>query len=673
VNPNVTPTFNAVAPICAGATLSALPTTSTNGITGTWSPALNNTATTTYTFTPSAGQCATTSTLTITVNPNFSSVQNITQCSGLSYTFPDGTTYVNITANQTYVSLLSTVSGCDSAITTNITVVSGFTINENISLCAGNNYTFPDGTVHTNITANETYVSNLISSGGCDSTITTNISVQQVYALNENISVCEGDVYTFPDGFSTSIVNNTTHVSNLVSGAGCDSIITTQITMIAIANTTVNQTVCANTNYVFPDGSSHVVNANMSQVSTLVSSLGCDSIVTTNLTVIQVSQQVENITLCVGADYTFPDGVTHTNIQINEQYQSNFTGSQGCDSIWITNITVVPLPNVNAGNNIAVCEGTSFTLNATGANSYTWDQGMVNGIPNTLNPGTYVFHVTGTSADGCLASDSLEVIVYATPSPQISVNLNNGCAPLNVVFTASGINPGGLFDWNFGNGLSGTGNPVAANYSASGIYDVSLTYTDANGCTAIVTANDLIEVFPTPDAAFTFSPQQPDVLNPEVVFQNNSTGANNYVWYFGDSTQSTEINPTHMYPGQAGSYTVTLVASNGGCTDSVQLVVTIQDIVLFYVPNAFAPDADGKNDVFIPVFSSGIDPEDYHLMIFNRWGELIFETHNTTQGWDGHHKGQGPVKDDVYVWKIEFKETMSAKRQVLYGHVTLIK
>jgi gliding motility-associated-like protein len=200
-----------------------------------------------------------------------------------------------------------------------------------------------------------------------------------------------------------------------------------------------------------------------------------------------------------------------------------------------------------------------------------------------------------------------------------------------------------------------------------------LTYTDANGCTAIVTANDLIEVFPTPDAAFTFSPQQPDVLNPEVVFQNNSTGANNYVWYFGDSTQSTEINPTHMYPGQAGSYTVTLVASNGGCTDSVQLVVTIQDIVLFYVPNAFIPDADGKNDVFIPVFSSGIDPEDYHLMIFNRWGELIFETHNTTQGWDGHHKGQGPVKDDVYVWKIEFKETMSAKRQVLYGHVTLIK
>src|SRR4029450_13553150 len=70
VNPNIRPTFTAVAPICSGATLAALPTTSNNGITGPWSPALNNTATTTYTFTPAAGQCATTATLTITVNPN---------------------------------------------------------------------------------------------------------------------------------------------------------------------------------------------------------------------------------------------------------------------------------------------------------------------------------------------------------------------------------------------------------------------------------------------------------------------------------------------------------------------------------------------------------------------------------------------------------------------------
>jgi hypothetical protein len=70
VNPNITPTFTQVAPICSGATLNALPTLSINGITGTWSPALNNTATTTYTFTPSDGQCATTATMTITVNPN---------------------------------------------------------------------------------------------------------------------------------------------------------------------------------------------------------------------------------------------------------------------------------------------------------------------------------------------------------------------------------------------------------------------------------------------------------------------------------------------------------------------------------------------------------------------------------------------------------------------------
>src|SRR5213076_2650578 len=90
VNPNITPTFTAVAPICSGGTLAALPTTSNNGITGTWSPALNNTATTVYTFTSTAGQCATTTTLTITVNPNitptFAAVAPI--CSGATVALP---------------------------------------------------------------------------------------------------------------------------------------------------------------------------------------------------------------------------------------------------------------------------------------------------------------------------------------------------------------------------------------------------------------------------------------------------------------------------------------------------------------------------------------------------------------------------------------------------------
>ena len=96
VNPNVTPTFNAVAPICSGATLSAIAYNINNGITGTWSPALNNTATTTYTFTPAAGQCATTATLTITVNPNVTPTFNAVApiCSGATLS-PLPTTSIN--------------------------------------------------------------------------------------------------------------------------------------------------------------------------------------------------------------------------------------------------------------------------------------------------------------------------------------------------------------------------------------------------------------------------------------------------------------------------------------------------------------------------------------------------------------------------------------------------
>ncbi|MBL7896986.1 MAG: gliding motility-associated C-terminal domain-containing protein, partial [Crocinitomicaceae bacterium] len=324
VNPNVTPTFAAVAPICSGDPLSPLPTTSTNGITGTWSPSLNNTATTTYTFTPTAGQCANTTTLTINVNPVFSSTESITQCSGLSYTFPDGVTHTNIVADESYVSVLTSAAGCDSSITTNITVVSGFTISENIFLCSGDDYTYPDGTIHSNIVANESYVSNLISAGGCDSTVTTNLTVNPVYALTENVNVCQNDTYTFPDGSSTVIVANINHLSNLSTLSGCDSIITTQVTMIPLSNSTLSISVCENTAYTFPDGSTQVITIPVTQISTLVSVTGCDSLVTTNITVNPIYQQTQNVTICAGENYTFPDGVTHLNILVDEQYQSNF-------------------------------------------------------------------------------------------------------------------------------------------------------------------------------------------------------------------------------------------------------------------------------------------------------------------------------------------------------------
>ena len=91
------------------------------------------------------------------------------------------------------------------------------------------------------------------------------------------------------------------------------------------------------------------------------------------------------------------------------------------------------------------------------------------------------------------------------------------------------------------------------------------------------------------------------------------------------------------------------------------------------IPNIFTPDGDEYNENWKPVFHSGYDPYDYHLTIFNRWGEIVFESYDTNYGWDGSYSDEGLTRDNVYVWKIEFKETSSDKKHRQAGHVTLLK
>ncbi|MBK8925145.1 MAG: gliding motility-associated C-terminal domain-containing protein [Crocinitomicaceae bacterium] len=674
VNSSITPTFTAVAPICAGDALAALPTTSNNGITGSWSPALDNTTTTLYTFTPDAGQCANTTTLTITVNSTINISVDVTICTGTDYTFPDGITHTNILLDETYFSILNTFSGCDSIIATNLFVTSGFSTSETVNICSGSDYTFADGTVHTNITINESYISTLMSMGGCDSLVTTNILVNSSFTNTEFLTICEGENHQFPDGTIQTITSNTTYISNLFTTAGCDSVITTQVTMIPSSNTLVNVTVCENSSYTFPDGTTQIISGFTTQTSVLASINGCDSLITSQISVNPIYQQTENISLCMGENYTFPDGTIHFNIISDEQYQSTFTSISGCDSIWITNILVIPLPTIDAGNDISVCEDIPVTLNASGADFYSWDQGMMNGVSVILLPGTYIFTVTGTSIAGCEASDGVSVIVNPNPQPNFNADVNAGCAPLIVNFSVSNTSSSGTFFWNFGNGNSGIGMNGTTQYTTSGQYDVSLSYTDDNGCNALVLYTNYIDVFDTLVATFTYNPQQPDMLNSEVIFDNNSIGATSYHWSFGDGTQSSDENPSHSYSGTPGSnYIVTLIVSNSVCEDTAQSIIQIQDQIIFYVPNAFTPDGDEYNEIFQPVFTSGFDPYDYHLMIFNRWGELIFESFNATVGWNGTYSDQGLVQDDVYVWKIDFKETMSDKRHTRTGHVVLLR
>ena len=132
-------------------------------------------------------------------------------------------------------------------------------------------------------------------------------------------------------------------------------------------------------------------------------------------------------------------------------------------------------------------------------------------------------------------------------------------------------------------------------------------------------------------------------------------------------------DPTFIFPTDlAAEYEVCLtVETLNGCVDTHCDTINVRDEFVVYVPNAFSPDGDGDNDVFIPVLA-GFDVESYEFLIFDRWGELIFESRHSNVGWDGSVGGYDP-KPDVYVWKLIVRSEFDAEAKEFHGHVTLVR
>jgi gliding motility-associated-like protein len=132
-----------------------------------------------------------------------------------------------------------------------------------------------------------------------------------------------------------------------------------------------------------------------------------------------------------------------------------------------------------------------------------------------------------------------------------------------------------------------------------------------------------------------------------------------------------------VFPNEEpGTYVVELIAiSPLGCADTTTRAIVVQEELIFYIPNTFTPDGDDFNEYFQAIFTSGYDPYDFNLYIFNRWGEIIWESHDASIGWDGTYGVDRSelVQDGTYTWKIDFKTTMSDERIEVVGHVNVVK
>jgi|SRR5690554_6189460 len=199
--------------------------------------------------------------------------------------------------------------------------------------------------------------------------------------------------------------------------------------------------------------------------------------------------------------------------------------------------------------------------------------------------------------------------------------------------------------------------------------------TDDCGNVTYINQNFIIGDY-LPNVSFTANPTFLDNLSDGVVeFDNNTTGAVSYTWNFGDNSPlSNEVNPSHQFDISATrNYNVWLVAtSEYDCSDSTYLPISVFQELIYFVPNAFTPDNNNINQTFQPVFAAGFDVNDYNFKVFNRWGQILFESFNHEVGWDGTYNGK-IVQDGTYIYKIEFGLEHNDGRQVISGHFTLLR
>jgi len=520
VSPSVVPVFNAVAPICVGASLSPLPLTSTNGITGTWSPALNNTATTTYTFTPNAGQCGSPVQLTIQVIPNtipvFTQVPPV--CPGatlspLPLTSNNGITgtwspALNNMATTTYTFTPSVGQTCVLPATMQITVLPYLSGQRNIQLCEGSTYTFNGITYTTSVSGVSDTLPNATT---CDSIVTLNLVIHPKTYGTQQAIICDGSAYLFNGQYYTA--NNNTAKDTLINQWGCDSIVTLNLTVMPV-NPVLASTTSEGCGSVTYNGQQYTASTQF--VDTIMNIFGCDSIYkTVNVIVFPEYQDTLKLEVFGCDSAVYNQQRYYTSTQLTEVFQT----SHGCDSlVKIVTIEVHQFDLTTVVNPERPYAGESFTIEAFAANNVAFD--VLSWTPATLFP-NQTAKIQQLSLD-----EPVQIIVTGT---------SKGCVD-----------------------------------------------------TAMVNVGDL-------------------------------------------PTYSTDVK----------------------------------------MPNAFSPNGDGKNDVFRPVFKIDRAYTIDHFTVYNRYGQLIYTTSNMNSGWDGYYKGR--LQDQgvyYYIVQISF---MDGSEKTLKGDVTLIR
>jgi gliding motility-associated-like protein len=680
-----------------GGTYTWSPTASLNPITGPNVTATPST-TTTYTVTYDIGNnCTTTASTIITVNAITLVVTSATICSGATATLTatpsiTGGTYLWSPGGQTTQSII--VNPTINAAYTCVYTLNGVDSNPAIGTVAVNptptvtvtNPTICSGTSSA-ITAsgNPSGGTYTWSTGATTASITVNPSSSSVYNVTYTLNGCIG----------TATSNVTVNTTPTVSVAGTTICAGQSATLTAIPSAIAGTYLWNNSQQT----SSITVNPTTTTTYTVLYTLnGCNAMGTGIVTVNLIpTVSISSETICSGSTATLtatpsPSGGTYSwtnnpsttnsitvsptsTTTYNVTYTLNGCSSQSASGT----VTVNAVPAVTV-TNATICEGQSATITATPSvigGTYLWTPTGQTTPSIEVSPNTTTTYGLQYSINGCTSAIATSTVtVNTTPLLTFNADQLSGCAPLSVSFTNTSATAGSASSnvWSLGNGTQLNGNSATYLFTIGGCYDVTLTST-VGGCVGTTTIQNFICVENPPIASFQTNPVEFSNSTESVNFNNNSIGGSSYFWDFGDGTTSTDMNPQHIFTNTEVGATVTLTTTSSiGCVDTYIIYIDVNTEPIFYIPNTFTPDGDGYNQVFKPIFHSGYDPYNFNMKIYNRWGEVVFETFDANVGWDGTYGIDGrDVQNGTYTYKIVFKNPKKDDRIVVKGHVSIIR
>lgn len=363
--------------------------------------------------------------------------------------------------------------------------------------------------------------------------------------------------------------------------------------------------------------------------------------------------------------------------------------SEECRDTTFKTLTVNELMTVSFTPDADQCiSGNSFDFigNVTGPPhaNFTWDFGENGSISSSNDTSVFDLSFTSTGSqfvtltgnfDECIKIDSAEIFIYSQPTINFDMVDGLQCAPWTAQFIDLSVSETPVFyEWDFGDGspISTESNPNYV-YEVPGMYPVTLTIRTDEGCidTLSLQRNDLIHVFPTPISNFSVTPEETHICSPLISFTNQSIDATIfYYWLDEGATFSREENFDYAY-STSGYHSPYLIASNEeGCSDTSSTRIYIEPFSVF-IPNSFTPDGDEFNNTFNAKMY--MSPSAWNFKIYNRWGEMIFQSFDYTIGWDGTYNGI-KVQPGSYQYILQYSPCRVEESViVLEGHVNLLK